>query len=185
MTATRITRRQPFVFSATALFPELSLSQSFPTALWRLRGFPHRRILFVYPDLRRVPSLADPGTASQNWGIHPAGQSIECDATCNLFARVPQLFGLLLLLGPAKRTTCCCSPHQTWLPLGPHPNIPPILLSRLPTSSHTTLPPPSSRRDTTSKRYNHQNGRGTNPPHAPARSAVECRPQGPLVPAPA
>lgn len=71
--------------------------------------------------------------------------SIECDATCNLFARVPQLFGLILLLGPAKRTTCCCSPRQTLLPLGPHPNIPSILLSRLPTSSHTTLlPPPSS-----------------------------------------
>lgn len=81
--------------------------------------------------------------------------SIECDATCNLFARVPQLFGLILLLGPAKRTTCCCSPHQTLLPLGPHPNIPSILLSRLPTSSHTTLlPPPAETRhpkDTTTK----------------------------------
>lgn len=55
-----------FVFFATALFPALSLSQSFPTSLWCLwcilyRRILYRRVLFEYPALRRVPSLADPG----------------------------------------------------------------------------------------------------------------------------
>lgn len=98
-----------------------------------------------------MPSLADPGigTVSQNWGIHPAGQ-FECDATCNLFARVPRVFGLILLLGSCKRTTCCCSPHQTLLPLSSgHIQIfrPSILLSRLPAPTHATLlPPPAETR---------------------------------------
>ena len=79
-----------------------------------------------------MPFLAVPGTVSHNWGIRSAGQ-FECDATCNLFERVPQRFGQILLLRSCKKDDLLLHALPTLAsPLvGSHSSIPSILLSRL------------------------------------------------------